>query len=76
MAQGDVVVGSSQRDDGGRGIVTSVAGELMCSLCGSGWSEHEPFSEGEVSPVAGCVQALGRRLAELDARTADVDRLR
>jgi hypothetical protein len=57
------------------GVVTSVEGTLMCSLCGCEWSEHAPHAGGEVSPLAGCVQALGRRLAEIDVRTAGMDPL-
>jgi hypothetical protein len=49
--------------------VTSVAGNLMCSLCGGDWSEHVPIAEGETSPLEGCIRSLGRRLAELEART-------
>ena len=55
------------------GSVTSIDGNLMCSLCGSQWEDHRPFADGEVTPLEGCVQALGRRLAELDVRTAGID---
>ena len=55
------------------GAVVSVDGTLMCSLCGCEWAEHQPFAEDDVTPVEGCVQAIGRRLAEVDARTAGVD---
>ena len=61
--------------DQGIGRVTSVDGNLMCSLCGSQWEDHRPFAEEESSSVEGCVQAIGRRLAELDVRTAGSDRI-
>ncbi len=56
------------------GTVVTVDGMLMCSLCGGEWAEHLPHADDEKSPVAGCIQAIGRRLAELDARTAGIDR--
>ncbi len=59
----------------GEGRVTSVDGNLMCSLCGCEWAEHEPFSDGEVSPFEGCLQAIGRRLAEVDVRTTGMGKL-
>ena len=56
-------------------VVTSVEGTLMCSLCGCEWAEHLPFAVDQETPIEGCIQALGRRLAELDARTSGIDRL-
>ncbi len=59
--------------DAGVGRVISVGGNLMCSLCGSQWEDHQPFIEEELASAQGCIQAMGRRIAELDVRTAHVD---
>ena len=55
------------------GTVVSIDGTLMCSLCGCEWAEHQPFADDVVTPLGGCVQAIGRRLAEVDARTTGID---
>ena len=55
------------------GSVTSVGGTLMCSLCGSQWEDHQPFVEEQTTSIEGCIQAMGRRIAEIDIRTAHDD---
>jgi len=55
------------------GEAVSVEGHLMCTLCGSQWEDHLPFVDDDKSRIEGCLQALGRRLGELDVRTAGVD---
>lgn len=45
----------------------------MCSLCGAQWEDHQPFVEEEFASLEGCIQAMGRRIAEIDVRTAHLD---
>jgi hypothetical protein len=45
----------------------------MCTLCGSQWEDHQPFIDEETASMEGCIQAMGRRIAELDVRTVHVD---
>lgn len=49
---------------------TSAGGSLMCSLCGAQWEDHQPYVEEEFASLEGCIQAMGRRIAEIDVRTA------
>jgi hypothetical protein len=57
----------------GIGKVTTAGASLMCSLCGSQWEDHHPFTDEEFASMEGCIQAIGRRIAELDVRTAHID---